>query len=351
MDLPAGVTSNTVTTSRLTTHYLEAGDPNGEVVVFIQGNLASSRFFEHLFSHLPEYRSIAPDMRGFGDSESASLDGTRGLRDWSDDVRALVEHLGITDPVHLVGWSTGGAAVAHYAVDHPGDVASITLLDPVSPYGFGGTTDTAGTPAPDFAGSGGGVANPEFVRLLSERDAGGDTDFHPRNIMKGFYWNPEFQLDPEREDMLVGEVLKAHIGDHGYPGDLTQTEHWPTVAPGTTGILNALSGKYCRWDDIVGLDAKPPILWTHGTNDLVVSDLSMFDMGTLGQMGAVPGWPGEDVFPPQPMVGQIAAVLDQYEAGGGTVRREMFEGSGHGPHIDAEERWIEVFREFLASVD
>lgn len=350
MDLPTGTTSHRAHTDRLDTHYLEAGDPSGDVIVFVQGNLASARFFEHLFDDLPEYRIIAPDMRGFGDSQKATIDATRGLRDWSDDLRSLITHLEIQAPVHFVGWSTGGGAIANYAVDHPGGVASLTLLDPVSPYGFGGTKDVAGTPVPDFAGSGGGAAAPEFVQALREGDLTGDSDFSPRTIMKGFYWSPEFSFGSDREDMLVAEIVKVAVGDDVYPGDTVATDHWPHVAPGTTGILNALSGKYCRWDDIVDLQDKPPVLWTHGSVDLVVSDNSMFDLGALGKLGAVPGWPGDDVCPAQPMVSQIDAVLDRYAAAGGSVRKEKFDGSGHGPHIDASEAWLGVFRGFLESV-
>ncbi len=349
MNLPAGVTSHHAQTERLNTHYLTAGPEDGEVIVFIQGNLASARFFEHLFPRLDGYRIIAPDMRGFGDSEKLAIDGTRGLRDWSDDTRALIEHLGIDRPVHLVGWSTGGAAIANYAVDYPGAIASLTMIDPVSPFGFGGTHGPEGHALPDFAGSGGHTASPEFVSALASGDDSDGSDMSPRNVMRGFYWSPEYKMEQQREDMLVAEVLKAAIGDHGYPGDGTTTDRWPNVAPGTTGILNALSGKYCRWDDIVDLEPKPPILWTHGTEDLVVSDNSMFEMGTLGKLGAVPGWPGEEEHPPQPMVQQIDHVLDRYAEAGGTVRKEMFEGSGHGPHIDAEEAWLSVFEDFLAS--
>ena len=65
--------------------------------------------------------------------------------------------------------------------------------------------------------------------------------------------------------MLLDEILKSVTGDDGYPGDMTPSENWPGVAPGTRGILNALSPKYCNWSGIVDLDPKPPILWTHGT--------------------------------------------------------------------------------------
>ena len=74
-------------------------------------------------------------------------------------------------------------------------------------------------------------------------------------------------------------------------------------------------------------------------------------MGTLGKLGYVPGWPGEEVFPPQPMVTQIRNVLEQYRKKGGRVAMEMFEGSGHGPVFDAAERWSNVFFKFLASVE
>ncbi len=51
-----------------------------------------------------------------------------------------------------------------YAIEHSDDVDSLVLVNPVSPYGFGGTKDLEGTPCfGDFAGSGGGLGNEAFV--------------------------------------------------------------------------------------------------------------------------------------------------------------------------------------------
>src|SRR5437870_1298673 len=120
MKLPSGVTSHEVQTKRLRMRYIESGSADGVPVVMIHGNLSTGRFFEHLMPGAPEgYRIIAPDMRGFGDTERKPIDATRGLRDWADDTFSLVKALGITRPVHLLGWSTGGAAIAHYAMDRP----------------------------------------------------------------------------------------------------------------------------------------------------------------------------------------------------------------------------------------
>jgi pimeloyl-ACP methyl ester carboxylesterase len=335
-------------TSRMETAYIESGPQDGIPVVLIHGNLSTGRFYSHLFERAPErYRFIAPDMRGFGDSERLPIDATRGLRDWADDTHALVEALGISRPVHLVGWSTGGAAIAAYALDRP--VASLTFIDPVSPYGYGGSHPD-GTPCrPDWAGSGGGTGNPEFTARPAAGDRSDEGDTAPRNVLNSSYWAPTHREPPEREEELLTELLKSATGDDGYPGDATPSEHWPGVAPGTRGILNALSPKHCNWAGIVDLDPKPPVLWTHGTADIVVADGSAWELGTLGQAGHVPGWPGEDVFPPQPMVSQIRDVLERYRSAGGRVEIEMFEGSGHFPPIDAQERWSATFFAFLDS--
>src|SRR6478752_1395520 len=142
--LPPGVASRTAQTDRLAVHYLESGPADGVPVVLVHGNLSTGRFFEHLLPGAPErYRFIAPDMRGFGDTEPVPIDATRGVRDWADDVHALVRALGIEAPLHLAGWSTGGAAIAAYALDRP--VASLTFIDPVGPFGFG-ATKLDGTP-------------------------------------------------------------------------------------------------------------------------------------------------------------------------------------------------------------
>jgi len=336
--------SHRVKTDRLTMQLTESGPQDGVPVVLIHGNLSTGRFFEHLFDVAPaRYRLLAPDMRGFGDTELVPIDATRGLRDWADDTASLLAALGIDAPPHLVGWSTGGAAIAAFALERP--VASLTFIDPVGPYGYGAVKPDGTPHYSDFAGSGGGTGNPEFAERLRAGDRSSDGDLAPRNVMNSSYWRVGHREPPEREDMLLGEILKSVIGDDGYPGDTAASEHWPGVAPGTRGILNALSPKYCNWSGIVDIDPKPPILWTHGAQDIVVADGSPWEMGTLGSLGAVPGWP--ESFAPQPMVTQIRELLARYD---GRVEIEIFEQSGHFPPLDARERWNTVFFEFLESV-
>jgi pimeloyl-ACP methyl ester carboxylesterase len=119
------------------------------------------------------------------------------------------------------------------------------------------------------------------------------------------------------------------------------------VAPGQFGVNNAFAGKWCDTSAFADLEPRPPVLWLRGDQDQVISDNSMFDFGTLGRLGAVPGWPGDEVFPPQPQVAQTRAMLDRYRDGGGSVREVVLEGCGHGPPV---ERSGELREHLLAHI-
>jgi pimeloyl-ACP methyl ester carboxylesterase len=80
-----------------------------------------------------------------------------------------------------------------------------------------------------------------------------------------------------------------------------------------------------------------------------VSDASLVDLGQLGLLGAVPGWPGADAYPPQPMVGQMRAVLDQYRAAGGRYAEHVLPGCGHSPHLERPAEFHELVTAFLAA--
>lgn len=351
-NLPDGVTSARVDTPRLRTHYLESGEPAGTAVIFLHGNLASSLFWDETLANLPDgFRGLAIDMRGFGDSEAKAIDATRGVGDFADDLHDFIETMQLATPVHLVGWSTGGGAIMQYTIDHPDLVASLTLVDTVSPYGFVGTKDVSGTPCfADYAGSGAGGLAPEMIERLGAQDTTKDSDLSPRSVMLNFYVSPSFAFEPAREDALVDAILKSVTGDGNFPGDATPSPNWPTFAPGPGGVNNALAGGHCDLSALVDVEPKPPIMWIRGADDQVVSDTSMFDTGYLGQLGVIPGWPGDDVYPPQPMIQQIAATLKTYVANGGSSTEIVIANSGHSPHLDQADKFQEIFCNFLAGL-
>ena len=348
VQLLPGIDQKKVKTDRLEVAYLEAG--TGSIpLVLVHGNCSSSHFFQDFMLALAatgRYIVCAPDMRGYGDSEVLPVDGTRALRDFSDDLDAYLHSLNLIN-FHLLGWSLGGNIVMQYTIDHPGKIRSLTLESPGSPFGFGGTKDAEGTPTwPDFAGSGGGTANPEFTKRIAEGDRGNE-QFSPRTVINTFYYKPPFRTTPDREEIYLSSLLTTKITPGNYPGDMTPSDKWPTVGPGTLGVNNALSPKYMNQGNLANISIKPPLLWIHGAGDQVVSDTSFFDFGFLGQIGAVPGWPGVEVYPPQPMKTQVRTVLERYKASGGQYQEVQLVDCGHSPHIEKQDEVLRLFTNFI----
>ena len=334
-----GIDARAVRTDRYTANVLERpaeGDAL-QTVLFVHGNVSSSLFWQPLMLSLPAgVRALAVDLRGFGDSEILPVDATRGVRDFSDDVASVADALGL-GAANIVGWSLGGGVVMQLQLDRPDLVASLTLVSPVSPYGFGGTGADGSLLNADAAGTGGGGANPDFVARLQAGDTGEESPTSPRAVYRSSYVAPGFVS--EHEDLWVESMLSTATGPDNYPGDAGPSEFWPGFAPGTRGILNTLAPTYFDTSGIVDAAAKPPILWIHGDVDAIVGDASFFDLNQLGAAGIIPGWPGEEVAPPQPMLAQTRAVLDRYAAAGGRTREVVFENCGHSAHIEKPEEF------------
>ena len=342
----------TMPTARLQTHCWVQGPEDGQPLLLVHGNLVTAASSRRWPSDCRvASASSRPDLRSFGRTQALPVDASRGLRDWSDDLRALVEALGWADAgrVHAVGWSLGGGILQQYEIDHPADLASLTLIAPISPFGFGGTRDAQGTPSySDFAGSGGGTAAPDFVRRLAARDTSEDEPLSsPRVVMRTYFWSPRHTAPDE--DELIQEVLLTSVGDDFYPGASQPSPNWPGVGPAPRGVNNAFSPAWCNTSAFGDLDRPRPLLWIRGDEDQVVSDQSLFDFGTLGQLGAVPGWPGADVFPPQPMVLQTRAVFERRRAHGGVVREVVLHEVGHGPLIERPDEVATLMLEHIES--
>lgn len=343
-----GITAKTIASDRLTTRVLFSGDENGIPVLFLHGNVSSATWWEETMIALPKgYWGIAPDQRGFGEADPArKIDATRGMGDLADDAVALLDFLGV-EKAHMVGNSLGGMVIWEIMKRDPDRILTITLADPGSPYGFGATKDIQGTPTTaDFAGSGGGLSNPELIKRLKEGDRTMGSQFSPLSALRLLLTKPPF-ISP-REDELLSSMLTTQIGPQEVPGDTEQSPNWPFVAPGKWGASNATSPKYQKEiDKIIHMQPKVPVLWVRGSHDLVVSDTAASDPGFLGRMGLLPGWPGEGAYPPQPMVGQTRAVLEQYAADGGSYEEIVIENTGHVPFLEKPDEFNQVFHHHL----
>lgn len=334
----------------ITQNVLVGGPQDGTPLLLVHGNCSSAAFWTPLVRRLPGgIRVVAHDLRGYGRSETAPVDATRGLSDFADDVAALLDNRELFPqdrPVAVAAHSMGCGVVMRLLADHPGRFSAVLLEAPVSPYGFGGTRDLKGTlTTDDCAGTGGGAANPDFVARIQAGDRSADAPTSPLSVLRSAYVADPASLG-EDEDLLLDTVLSTAIGVDNYPGDSRAAESWPGMGPGGRGVLNTMAPNHFNVAEaLIGAASKPPIVWVRGDRDAIVSDTSLFDLAYLGSLGAVPGWPGAEACPPQPMVGQTRAVLQRYARGGGSFREVVYDNCGHSPHI---ERPAEVTAELLA---
>ena len=107
----------------------------GAPIVIIPGFLCTSKFFQRNVPELSKhYRVIILDLRGFG--YSTKCEEGMNLSRMAEDVKELIDYLGLDD-VTLLGWSMGGnIAMMYYQMFGSYRLAKIGILDStLFPYG------------------------------------------------------------------------------------------------------------------------------------------------------------------------------------------------------------------------
>jgi pimeloyl-ACP methyl ester carboxylesterase len=112
-------------------YYLSKG--NGEpVIVFITGLGPTMDDFTKVQNKLSRtYRTISYDRAGIGNSES--FGNERTLENISDELKELVELIGLKKPFVLVGHSRGGLIARYFVNKYPEKVFGLVLIDPAIP--------------------------------------------------------------------------------------------------------------------------------------------------------------------------------------------------------------------------
>lgn len=107
--------------------FLQEGE--GETVLYLHGFPTSGYLWRHVMRQVAasgRFRTLAPDLPGFGDSELMKTEHTwEGLASWVD---SFVEALDLA-PLHLAVHDWGGLIGLRWACDHPEKVSSLCISD------------------------------------------------------------------------------------------------------------------------------------------------------------------------------------------------------------------------------
>lgn len=99
----------------------------GQAVLFVHGFPLSHRLWTPMVERLSDvYTLIMPDLRGMGQTEATE---TCTMAMFADDLKALLDHVGVTEPVVVVGMSMGGYIAFEFFRRHRQCVRALVLAD------------------------------------------------------------------------------------------------------------------------------------------------------------------------------------------------------------------------------
>jgi haloalkane dehalogenase len=112
--------------------YVEVGE--GDPIVFLHGNPASSYVWRNILPHLQELgRCLAPDLIGMGDSDKLhnSGPGSYGFFEHRSYLGRLLEQLGVHKRVTFVLHDWGSTLGFDWAYRHPQAVKGLVYMEPI----------------------------------------------------------------------------------------------------------------------------------------------------------------------------------------------------------------------------
>ncbi|MCQ8241650.1 alpha/beta fold hydrolase [Rhizosaccharibacter radicis] len=121
--------SRTFQTPRHTTHYIEAGPPDGPLMMFLHGWPELGIIWSAQMATFADkgWRCVAPDMRGYGGSSIPDDPAAYAHEEVIADMIELHDHLGGT-PAVWVGHDWGSVLVGAFAAHEPTRVTGAVLV-------------------------------------------------------------------------------------------------------------------------------------------------------------------------------------------------------------------------------
>jgi pimeloyl-ACP methyl ester carboxylesterase len=117
---------------RLKLHFWDWGDNGKPNLILVHGGMDHARSWDRVAdAFLSDFRVLAPDLRGHGDSSWAP-GAMYSIAEYVLDLSALADIVG-RFPVYFVGHSLGAAIVLQYAGIYPDRVKKLVAIEGVAP--------------------------------------------------------------------------------------------------------------------------------------------------------------------------------------------------------------------------
>jgi pimeloyl-ACP methyl ester carboxylesterase len=130
--LPADLQHRYDSVNGIRVHRVEAGS-GSETVLFLHGFPEQWYSWRHqIAAFSPDYRIVAPDLRGYNETEATGPYDTATLQ---QDVLSLIDLLGV-ERVHLVAHDWGAAIAWLIAINHPEVLRSLVIMNVPHPRMF-----------------------------------------------------------------------------------------------------------------------------------------------------------------------------------------------------------------------
>ncbi len=191
-----------ITVRGLRTHIQEWGDPSNPTLIMLHGWMDCGASYKYMAPYLAtDFHLVAPDLRGFGDTEHAP---GYWFPDYYADLDVILDHYAKGQPANLVGHSMGGNIVAMYAGIQPHRVNRVLILEAL------GMMPTAPKDTPG-----------RYRRWMREILSGEPSKVYPNvdilkiSIRKG---------NPSLSDEIVEELVQLWAKPYGVNGEM-QLKH------------------------------------------------------------------------------------------------------------------------------
>lgn len=202
----------------------------GEPVVFIPGLGGTTDLWFYQQRHFSKhYRFISLDNRGAGRSDKPP--GPYTMQQFAEDLNGLLDHLGIAEPIRLVGASMGGIISQAFIHAHPQRVKKMALV---------------------CSGVSGGDPHyvPPSAYVMQKINAPGNSVEEKVDTFLEIFYHPEYTAShPEVRDIYLNRKIEPQP-PHAYAAQLAAC-----MDP----------QPYYQWL----ADIRVPVLVYHGRDDLV----------------------------------------------------------------------------------